>query len=151
MDAFYPQPPVGRSAESFRFYNAVLPELIDAKLVKGDENGPYAFWEVNEQAAAVLSDRGMWAEAVGAVDLPVEGALDLAVEGALDLPAEGPPSQDWVMLVSRVDDVDAVFALCLRSGGTAAAGPTDRPDWGPNLRSAHVRDPEGHLVELQSY
>lgn len=135
MDAFYPRLLVTRFAESFRFYNAVLPELIGAKLVKGDENGPYAFWDVNDEAAVVLSDRAKWAEVAGTMDLPVEAA----------------PSQDRVMLVSRVDDVDAAYALCLASGGTAVAEPTDRPDWGPNLRSAHVRDPEGHLLELQSY
>ena len=135
MDAFYPRLLVVRFAESFRFYNAVLPELIGAKLVKGDENGPYAFWDVDDQAAVVLSDRAKWAEVAGTLGLPVEAA----------------PSQDRVMLVSRVDDVDAGYELCLRSGGTGVAGPTDRPDWGPNLRSAHVRDPEGHLLELQSY
>ena len=135
MDAFDPRLLVVRFAESFRFYNAVLPELIGAKLVKGDENGPYAMWDVDDQAAVVLSDRARWAEVAGTLDLPVDAA----------------PSQDRVMLVSRVDDVDAGYELCLRSGGTAVAGPTDRPDWGPNLRSAHLRDPEGHLLELQSY
>lgn len=135
MDAFYPRLLVTRFAETFRFYNAVLPELIGAKLVKGDENGPYALWDVDDQAAVVLSDRAKWAEVAGTLDLPVEAA----------------PAQDKVMLVSRVDDVDAAFALCVDSGGTPVADPTDRPDWGPNLRSAHVRDPEGHLLELQSY
>jgi len=29
--------------------------------------------------------------------------------------------------------------------------PADRPEWGPNLRTAHLRDPLGTLIELQSY
>lgn len=55
------------------------------------------------------------------------------------------------MLVCRVDDVDAGFALCVRHGGEAAAAPVDRLEWGPTLRFAHVRDPDGNLIELQSY
>ena len=27
----------------------------------------------------------------------------------------------------------------------------DRPAWGPTLRTAHLRTPDGTLVELQSY
>jgi hypothetical protein len=55
------------------------------------------------------------------------------------------------MLVSRVADVDAGFALCLWHGARAVAAPADRPEWGPILRNALVRDPDGNLVELQSY
>ncbi len=55
------------------------------------------------------------------------------------------------MFVCRVTDVDAGLALCLRHGGTLVSDATDRPEWGPGLRTAHLRDPEGHLIELQSY
>jgi predicted enzyme related to lactoylglutathione lyase len=55
------------------------------------------------------------------------------------------------MFVCRVADVDAGQALCLRHGGTLVAGAADRPEWGPGLRTAHLRDPEGNLIELQSY
>jgi hypothetical protein len=55
------------------------------------------------------------------------------------------------MFVCRVTDVDAGLKLCLEHGGTLAAAAADRPEWGPGLRTAHLRDPEGHLVELQSY
>ncbi len=55
------------------------------------------------------------------------------------------------MLVCRVDAVDAALALCLEHGGTLVVGATDRPQWGPNLRTAHLRDPGGNLIELQSY
>jgi predicted enzyme related to lactoylglutathione lyase len=55
------------------------------------------------------------------------------------------------MLVSRVSDVDAAHALCLTHGAQDVTGPTARPEWGPTCRTAHVRDPEGNLLELQSY
>ncbi|MCX4748834.1 glyoxalase/bleomycin resistance/extradiol dioxygenase family protein [Kitasatospora sp. NBC_01287] len=135
MDALYPRLLVTRFAECFRFYDAVLPELLGAVRQKGDESGPYANWDVADQGVLVLFDRAAMAAVVGA------GAL----------PPSAPPAQDAVMLVSRVADVDAALAHCLARGGTLAASAADRPEWGPGLRSAHLRDPEGTLIELQSY
>jgi lactoylglutathione lyase len=45
----------------------------------------------------------------------------------------------------KVDDVDAAFDALVTQGARAAVAPTDRP-WGQ--RTAYVRDPDGHLVEL---
>ncbi|MFF8917263.1 VOC family protein [Streptomyces sp. NPDC015032] len=135
MDALHPRLLVGRFAECFRFYDAVLPALIGATRASGSETGPYAHWDVDGQAALVLFDRGAMS----------------AVIGTMDLPTETPPGQDRAMFVCRVPDVDSALARCLRHGAAAAAAACDRPDWGPTLRTAHVRDPEGHLIELQSY
>ncbi|MFD7908224.1 VOC family protein [Kitasatospora sp. NPDC059747] len=134
MDALYPRLLVTRFAECFGFYRAVLPPLTGAVLVKGAPEGPYANWDVDDQAVLVLYDRAAMAATLGTTDLPVRAA-----------------AQDSAMLAFRVDDVDAALALCLAHGGTLAVPATDRPEWGPNLRSAHLRDPDGHLVELQSY
>ncbi|WP_433712179.1 VOC family protein [Nocardia sp. CA-084685] len=135
MDALHPRLLVTHFAECFDFYNAALPELIGAKLIKGTSSGPYANWDVDDQAALVLFDRSAMSEVVGTTDLPVTAA----------------PAQDVVMFVFRVPDVDAGLDLCLRNGATLAAAAADRPNWGPNLRSAHLRDPAGTLIELQSY
>lgn len=135
MDALYPRLLVTRFAECFRFYDAVLPELLGAVRQRGDEGGPYANWDVADQAVLVLFDRSALAAAIGT------GAL----------PPSAPPAQDPVMLVSRVADVDAALAFCLAHGGEQVTAPTDRPEWGPTLRSAHLRDPDGTLIELQSY
>ncbi|WP_433730544.1 VOC family protein [Nocardia sp. CA-129566] len=135
MDALYPRLLVTRFAECFEFYRAVLPELVDAKLIKGTAAGPYANWDVDDQAVLVLFDRAAMAQVAGTTDLPVTTA----------------PAQDAVMFVCRVADVDAGVALCLRNGATLVAGAVDRPEWGPKLRTAHLRDPEGTLIELQSY
>jgi catechol 2,3-dioxygenase-like lactoylglutathione lyase family enzyme len=45
----------------------------------------------------------------------------------------------------KVPDVDAAFAELVAKGAEPAAAPTTR-DWGQ--RTAYVRDPDGHLVEL---
>ncbi|MGW2180281.1 hypothetical protein ACWCXX_19660 [Streptomyces sp. NPDC001732] len=74
-----------------------------------------------------------------------------AVTGGVGLPAVAPPAQDRSMFVCRVADVDAGPMFCLEHGAALVAGACDRPDWGPGLRPAHVRDPEGRLIELQPY
>jgi lactoylglutathione lyase len=45
----------------------------------------------------------------------------------------------------KVDDVDSAFRELLAAGATLAVKPTDR-FWGQ--RTAYVRDPDGHLIEL---
>ncbi|GAA2750195.1 VOC family protein [Kitasatospora cinereorecta] len=135
MDALHPRLLVSRFAACFDFYAAVLPEIVGATLVKGTAAGPYANWDVDDQAVLVLFDRAAMAATIGTTDLP----------------SPAPAAQDTAMFVCRVQDVDAAHALCLRHGATPVTAPTDRPDWGPGLRTAHLRDPEGTLVELQSY
>ncbi|MDI2132110.1 VOC family protein [Yinghuangia seranimata] len=135
MDALHPRLLVDDFAACFGFYSAVLPALAGAHLVKGAAAGPYANWDVDDEALLVLFDRGAMS----------------AVAGTGDLPRTAPPAQDRTMFVLRVTDVDDAVETCLKNGGTLAVAATDRPDWGPNLRTAHVRDPEGTLLELQSY
>lgn len=135
MDALHSRLLVTRFPEMFGFYQAVLPEMLGAKLMKGSPEGPYANWDVEDQAILVLFDRAVMARLAGTSDLPVQAA----------------PAQDHTMFVCRVDDVDAGAELCVRNGATLVVGPTDRPEWGPTLRTAHLRDPEGNLIELQSY
>ena len=45
----------------------------------------------------------------------------------------------------KVDDADAAWAEAVAAGATPTVPPTDQP-WGQ--RTAYVRDPDGHLVEL---
>ena len=135
MDALHPRLLVARFAECFRFYEAALPKLIGADLVQGNENGPYAHWDLTGEGVLMLFSRAAMAATVGTTDLP----------------AAAPPSQDSAMLVCRVADVDAAFAFCLAHGASPVAGATDRPEWGPTMRTAHLRDPDGNLLELQSY
>lgn len=90
MDALYPRLLVDDFGPMFRFYRAVLPELLGAQLVKGTEDGPYANWDLDGEAVLVLFDRAAMA----------------AVAGTSGLPAQAPAAQDRVMFAGRVDDVD---------------------------------------------
>lgn len=135
MDALHPRLLVGRFADTFRFYDAVLPALTGATRTRGGAEGPYASWDVGAEGVLMLFDRAAMA----------------AVTGTAALPAEAPAAQDRAMLVSRVPEVTTAYEPCLRYGGTPVAPPADRPQWGPTMRTAHVRDPDGNLLELQSY
>lgn len=137
MDALHPRLLVARFGETFRFYDALLPGLLGAVRTRGGAEGPYASWDVDGQGVLALLDRAAMA---AAVTPPGAG-------GAFG--TSGP--DDRTMLVSRVPDVDAAYAACLARGAAPAGPPADRPEWGPTLRSAQVRDPEGNLWELQSY
>jgi lactoylglutathione lyase len=53
---------------------------------------------------------------------------------------------DRVALVLGVDDVDRALAEVRERGAVVFAEAQDRPEWG--LRVAHVRDPDGNLLEL---
>ncbi|MET9886383.1 VOC family protein [Streptomyces sp. NPDC006430] len=134
MDALHTRLLVGRFAETFHFYDALLPDLVGATRTRGDVEGPYASWDVAGQGVLALLDRRAMAATV-------------TLHGAA--PDTGP--DDRTVLISRVPDVDAAYAACLARGAAPAGPPADRPEWGPTLRSAHVRDPEGNLWELQSY
>src|SRR4051794_18461085 len=134
MDVLHPRLLVTRFAECFAFYDAVLPELADAHLARGGATGPYASWDVGEEGLLALFDRAAMATVAGTAELPAEAL-----------------AQDSAMFVSRVADVDEAFAFCLRHGGQKVAAPANRPEWGPTLRNALVRDPDGTLLELQSY
>jgi lactoylglutathione lyase len=58
-----------------------------------------------------------------------------------------PPAPDapGFELGFKVDDCDAAYEELVAAGATADVPPTDRP-WGQ--RTAYMRDPDGHLVEL---
>jgi catechol 2,3-dioxygenase-like lactoylglutathione lyase family enzyme len=135
MDALHPRLLVSDFRAAFGFYDQVLPTLLGATLTRGGPDGPYASWDADGQGLLMLFDRAAMA----------------AVAGTQALPVEPPAGQDRAMLVSRVADVAAGYELALRHGGSPVAPPADRPEWGPTMRTAHLRDPEGNLLEFQSY
>ncbi len=53
---------------------------------------------------------------------------------------------DAFALVFEVPDVDRVHSRLRRARVSVLIGPTDRSLWG--LRTLHLRDPDGNLVEL---
>jgi uncharacterized glyoxalase superfamily protein PhnB len=64
----------------------------------------------------------------------------------LGLPLQPPPHDAPGFEIGfKVPDVDAAFEELVSKGACPAMEPTTRP-WGQ--RTAYVRDPDGHLVEL---
>jgi lactoylglutathione lyase len=69
-----------------------------------------------------------------------------AMAKTLCLPLERPSSNAPGFEIGfKVDDVDAAVNELIARGATPAVPPTDR-FWGQ--RTAYVRDPDGHLIEL---
>ncbi len=60
-------------------------------------------------------------------------------------PADG---RDKAALVFEVADVDEAVGALQAKGVVFLTPPQDRPDWG--IRTAHLRDPEGNLIEMYS-
>jgi predicted enzyme related to lactoylglutathione lyase len=134
MDALYPRLLVRDFDTAVTFYTAVLRDLVGVEPVKVIPQASYANWDINGEAGLVLFSRTAIADVVDTADLP-----------------DGPPTKDTSMLVLRVDDVERATEIFTKHGAVLVAKPQDRPEWGPGLRTAHLRDPEGNLLELQSY
>jgi lactoylglutathione lyase len=111
-------------AACFRFYRDVL----GFRPVFGTEHDSFADFDTGE-ARLSLFDRHEMCEALGTSPRP---GADLA--------------PDPVCLVLAVEDVDAAWGHVDRLGARLVAAPADHPEWG--LRTAHVRDPDGNLIEL---
>lgn len=134
MDALHPRLLVHDFDKTAAFWSAALRELLGIEPVKVIPQAGYANWDLGGEGLLVLFSRAELARAIGTQILPTAS-----------------PAQDGSMLVLRVDDPQEAARIMLAHGATLVAPAQDRPEWGPNLRTAHVRDPEGNLVELQSY
>jgi predicted enzyme related to lactoylglutathione lyase len=110
---------------TFRFYRETvgLPTTYPA-----DEAGPYAEFGLGGDKYLGLFDRALMLEAVGR-------AAD----------SDRTPD-DHALLCISVEDVDEEARRLLGLGVELAAPPTDHEPWG--MRTVHVRDPEGNLVEF---
>ncbi len=109
---------------AFRFYRDVL----QFPVTWGDETTGYAAFDTGGSPLAVFGRQAM-AEAIDASDRPASAL-----------------SQDTFVLTFVVDDVDAEYERLRARGVSFLAPPVDRPDWGE--RTAHFRDPDGNLIEL---
>jgi predicted enzyme related to lactoylglutathione lyase len=134
MDALYPRILVEDFDSAARFWTAALRDLLSVEPVKVLGDHGYANWDLNGEAVLVLFSRQALAKAIGTDTLPSSAT-----------------SQDASMLVLRVDDVDDACSRLSGHGAQVVAEAQDRPEWGPGLRTAHLRAPDGTLVELQSY
>ena len=114
-------------AECFRFYR----DAIGLSVLWGNEADDYAsFTEAGQRVPNVaLFRRQAMADTLGTGNLPVDAE-----------------SQDRSMLIIGVKDVDAEARRLQAMGVQIVLGPQDFPGWG--MRGAHLRDPDGNLIEL---
>ena len=108
----------------FLFYR----DILSLPVIAGTETGPYAEFDTGTLFLA-LFDRQRMAEAIGTAQKPIH--VDC---------------QDRIALIFEVEDVDATYNRLKIQGIKFITKPTDRPAWG--LRTLHLRDPDGTLIEL---
>ncbi|MFI6072052.1 VOC family protein [Actinoplanes sp. NPDC051343] len=130
VQTLHPRLLVDHFDKCFVFYDNVLPVLARAHLSEGGAAGPYARWNRDGNPVLALLDNVEMAAMVGGETTA--------------------PSADRAALVFRLADVDAAQALCEAHGGHVISPAADRPEWGPEIRIAYLRDPAGTLIELQA-
>ncbi|MBO4258068.1 VOC family protein [Streptomyces griseorubiginosus] len=112
-------------AACYRFYADVL----GLKPQSGASEGPYEkFSPATGSAGIALQDRSMMAEVLDELGDTATGHRSL--------------------VVLRVDDLDAYCERITERGATVLHGPAPMTD---RMRVAHLKDPEGNLVELQEW
>ncbi|MGW1889046.1 VOC family protein [Streptomyces sp. NPDC002004] len=104
-------------------------DVLGLKPQSGAVDGPYEkFSPTTGSAGIALQDRAMMAEILGELKDTVNGHRSL--------------------VVLRVDDLDAYCAEITSRGAVLIHGPAAMTD---RMRVAHLRDPEGNLVEIQEW
>ncbi|WP_338778716.1 VOC family protein [Streptomyces sp. DG1A-41] len=112
-------------AACYHFYG----EVLGLKPQSGAVNGPYEkFSPAVGSAGIALQDRSMMAEVLDELGDTANGHRSL--------------------VVLRVDSLGAYCEEITMRGATVLHGPTLLTD---RLRVAHLKDPEGNLVELQEW
>ena len=106
----------------FKFYNRVLGLPVSW----GDENSGYSSFKAGDSDIALFGRQEM-ADSIGGDDRPS------STEG-----------QDRVAVVLQVEDVDKEYQRLKSMGVSFLTEPSDR--WG--IRNAHLRDPDGTLIEI---
>lgn len=112
-------------AACYHFYADVL----GLKPQSGATEGPYEkFSPATGSAGIALQDRSMMAEVLGELGDTATGHRSL--------------------VVLRVDELDAYCEQITARGATLLRGPVPMTE---RMRVAHLKDPEGNLVELQEW
>ncbi|MCK5783996.1 MAG: VOC family protein [Desulfobacterales bacterium] len=110
----------------FEFYR----DTLELPVRYGDEHADYAEFKTDAIHIALFK-KHLMAEVTGKAGKPVDADI-----------------QDNYTVILRVDDVDQVYDELVSKGATFETEPEDRTDWG--CRTAHLRDPDGNLLELNS-
>jgi predicted enzyme related to lactoylglutathione lyase len=109
----------------YHFYGDVL----GLKPQSGAQDGPYEkFSPAAGSAGIALEDRALMARVIGEVGDAPDGYRSL--------------------VVLRVDDLDQYCEQIVARGAEILQGPAPMTD---RMRVAHLKDPEGNIVELQEW
>lgn len=111
-------------AACFRFYRDVL----GLKPHIGDEGGPYAEFRMGNIVLAIYTDELMAEVLSHKVDTSVKSPQ--------------------MIICMHVDNVDGAHQAFVNRGAQFLTEPVDRPEWG--LRTAHLMDPDGNIIELNA-
>jgi lactoylglutathione lyase len=114
-------------SKSFHFYR----DRLGLTPAKGHGKPPYGEFVWNGKPFLALFDRKLMARAIG------------LASGRYSEKNSGRSA-----LILEVEDVDRFAAQLRRRKVRLLKGPTDRPEWG--LRTIHLQDPDGYLVEINS-
>ncbi len=108
--------------DSVRFYR----DKLELPMIRGDLESGYAEFQGDGVRLAVIEKSEM-SKALGMEEPVGEGRRHVA-------------------LAFSVDDVDAAFTKLEGKGVKFILAPRTHPDW--NLRTAHLHDPDGNLIEI---
>ncbi|MGV0107627.1 VOC family protein [Nostoc sp. DSM 114167] len=115
---------VSNYKDSFLFYRDLLKFDVDW----GDENTGYAEFNTGYLKLGLLKQELM-AEVVPRIEQPSYVV-----------------NRDKIVLILAVDNVDEVYEQVKAQNALVVTQPRDRPSWG--IRTAHLRDPDGNLIEI---
>lgn len=118
---------VNNVADCFVFYR----DVIGLQVTWGDGTGGYADFVASNGMGIALFDRREMAQSIGAEKLPNEALC-----------------MDRAMLIFEVADLQATVTELRTQKVSLLTDIVDHPDWG--IRTVHLRDPEGNLIELNS-
>lgn len=110
----------------FAFYRDVL----GLPVVRGDEMSGYAEFQPGNVRLALFGRNDM-SKVVGTTDKPFVAEC-----------------QDHAVVIFAVPNVDEACEHLQSKGVSIITTPTDRADWG--IRTAHFRDPDGTLIEINA-
>lgn len=118
---------VSKFDETFLFYR----DILNFKVTWGNLGENYAQFQPSDSTALAIFSKNIMSQILGTNHLPEK--LD---------------TQDNVTLVFTTNNVDEVYYDLSKKNVDFITPPTDQPDWG--IRVAHLRDPEGNLIEFAS-
>ncbi|MER7196638.1 extradiol dioxygenase [Streptomyces sp. CB01635] len=104
-------------------------DVLGLKPQSGAEDGPYEKFSPTAGSAGIgLEDRALMAQVIGDLSDAPDGHRSL--------------------VVLRVDDLDEYCEQIVARGAEILHGPAPMTD---RMRVAHLKDPEGNIVELQEW